>query len=167
MGSEEITHPVQTDDKAEVPAAPQRVAAEPENSHTVAHVAKPSRLKNNWIIAAILIVFVSGIVCSVGPAQFLKFLYNPAAIVLVVILMLEYILLQGRDRTRIYKIELEKLHEKRNQDIEFMRNLEQELNHLDESLSPLIQTLSGDASINLQRVRDDLSTLRKGLNDKL
>lgn len=134
--------------------------------------AKPEtvRVKNAWLIASIILIFTLGMIWSGWAGSLLKYLYEPLPIIIIVILMIEYILLKGRDRTRIYKIELEKMRKKRAGDIEFMRNLERELqdfqNGLD-SLSDASALDSESSSGDLQDLRARLEHLRKDLSENL
>ncbi len=134
--------------------------------------AKPAtaRVKNAWLIAGIILVFTAGMIWSGWAGSLLKYLYEPLPIIVIVILMIEYILLKGRDRSRIYKIELEKMRKKRAGDIEFMRNLERDLQGLRDNIDSLIESSpqeSPAAGGNLQDLRDRLERLRKDLSRNL
>lgn len=127
------------------------------------------RGKNAWLILGIVSVFGVGLVLS-GTAgvlfdTFANRLYGAFAVLLIVILMVEYILLKGRDRSRVYKIELEALREKRERDVGSMRQLEATLGHLDTSLKSLLdsQALSADEGAELERLRREVETARQKL----
>ena len=94
-------------------------------------------LKSFWLILVIFIVFGAGFVLSGGGVEFLRYLYNPVAVVVVIFAMIEYIVLKGRDRSRIYHLELEQLRQRRHEEIDFLRNLEEELRHLEQDLERL------------------------------
>lgn len=125
----------------------------------------PASVKNAWLITAIVVVFLVGVVWSAGIAQTIRFLYEPIAIVILVLVLLEYIVLKGRDRSRIYRIELEKMRDKRHQDIEFLREQEAALAALEKDLESLGAVLPDDATgvAELLIARNRLASLRDAL----
>lgn len=123
--------------------------------------SSPLRVKNAWLIAAIVVVFLVGVVWSGRAGHILSFLYKPLSIVLIVVLTIEYILLKGRDRTRIYKIEVEKMQKKRDDDIELMRNLERELIALEKNLD----SLAAPSPPETANAQNDLGAVRRRIGD--
>jgi hypothetical protein len=125
----------------------------------------PASVKNAWLITAIAVVFLAGIVWSAGVQATVRFLYEPSAIVILVLVLLEYIVLKGRDRSRIYRIELEKMRDKRHRDIEFLRELEAALAALEKDLEALGRVLPEDATgvAELLVARNRLASLRDAL----
>ena len=131
--------------------------------------APHGRGKNVWLILGIVIVFGVGLVLS-GTAgvlfeTFANRLYGAFAVLLIVILMIEYILLKGRDPSRVYKIELEALRAKRERDVASMRQLEATLGSLDASLQSLLESkaLEPDEGAELERLRQEVETARRKL----
>ncbi|MFW6304082.1 MAG: hypothetical protein ACOC2L_05615 [Candidatus Sumerlaeota bacterium] len=132
--------------------------------------ASLGRMRNAWLIIAIITVFLIGLILQVGWETFLDLLYRPVAIVIIVFLAIEYILIKGRDRSRIYRIELQQLREKRREDIEFIRNLEEDLEKMDETLAKLRMSLPSDAEDEMEHIRDireRLDSVRSHLKDLL
>jgi hypothetical protein len=125
----------------------------------------PASVKNAWLITAIAVVFLIGVVWSAGPQRTIEFLYEPTAIVILVLVLLEYIVLKGRDRSRIYRIELEKMRDKRHQDIEFLRELEAVLAALEKDLESLGAVIPENAMgvAELIVARNRLASLRDAL----
>jgi hypothetical protein len=126
-------------------------------------------VKNTWLIAAIILVFLFGIVGSGHAGDLFGILYGRGAILIVVVLIIEYIILKGRDRSRFYKIELLKMRDKRRHYIEFVRNLETQLDQVESSLEPLAQLLPPDDPNrkNLQEASRQIEELRKNLSKNL
>lgn len=128
------------------------------------------RVTNARLIVAILVVFTIGAILSGEAAAFLSKLYGGAAIVLMVVLIIEYIVLKGRDRSRIYKIEIESMREKRHKDLEFLQSVERELAGLDESLQVLADIMPEDKTLvahEIAHTRQRLEVLLKRLAKNL
>ena len=127
------------------------------------------RIRNAWLILAIVIVFGAGVVMSGAGGKLIDKLYGPAALIIVVILMIQYILLKGRDRSRVYKIEIEKMRAKRHDDVERMRHLETELAHLEQRLHRLAASGGFDAvpAGEARAIQDSLDTMRRDLSEGL
>jgi predicted ferric reductase len=60
-----------------------------------------------------------------------RVLYNPYSFFLLVVVILEYIILKGMDRSRIYKLEVERLKKKRRKDMEFHVRVEKQIRELE------------------------------------
>lgn len=54
-------------------------------------------------------------------------LYSPLAIILVVVVIVEYLIIKGGDRSRLYLIELERMHEREQVHVARMRRALEEL----------------------------------------
>jgi hypothetical protein len=114
-------------------------------------------LKPVWLIAAILVVFGAGFVLSGGGAAFLQNLYSPVAVIIAIFLMIEYIVLKGRGRSHIYHLELDQLRQRRHEEIEFLRDLEEELHRIEKDLERLSVAAPGATDslpASLQEVRE-------------
>jgi len=90
--------------------------------------------KSRWIILAIIAIFAAGIALSGQGRSFLRYLYGPVAIIVVIFAIIEYIVLKGRDRSRIYRLELDQLRARRRQDVEALRGVDEELARIQEDL---------------------------------
>ncbi|HPS00399.1 MAG TPA: hypothetical protein PLA90_02545, partial [Candidatus Sumerlaeota bacterium] len=126
-------------------------------------------VKNTWLIAAIILVFFFGIVWSGHAKDLFGMLYGRGAVLIVVVLIIEYIILKGRDRSRFYKLELLKMRDKRRNYIEFVRNLEAQLDQVESSLKPLADLLPpGDPNqAALQQATHQIEDLRRNLSKNL
>jgi hypothetical protein len=65
---------------------------------------------------------------------FLSILYSPYSFLLMVVIFLEYIILKGMDRSRIYKLEIQRLKQKRNKDMDLHLKLEKQIQEIQTSL---------------------------------
>jgi len=152
---------------ADSPATPSLTEPAKPESRRAPH-ARP-RISNAWLILAIVIVFGAGVVMSGAGGKVIDKLYGPAALIIVVILMIQYILLKGRDRSRVYKIEIEKMRGKRLDDVERMRHLDTELADLEQRLHRLAETGGLDAAPDdeVAAIQNSLDTMRRDLSEGL
>lgn len=134
----------------------------------------PSPVKNIILILAIVAVFVTGLILTTHGKDFLRSLYSPVAIIVVIFLAIEYIALKGRDRSRIYKIELEQARTKRQQDLEFLRGVEKELSEIEETIHSAAQETPcagpeapRPLSSKLCEIQNRLVALRRSLSERL
>ena len=112
------------------------------------------------MIAAILVVFFAGTIWSGEARNVLSKLYGGVAIIIIIFLMIEYVILKGRDRTRIYKLEVENILKKRQKDIAFLRELERELEDLE-------SCLDSSCGGKCDETRDRVRSLRRRINENL
>jgi hypothetical protein len=136
----------------------------------------PSPLKNALLILAIIAVFALGVVLSGGAKEFVRVLYGPGPLVVAILLILQYILLKGRDRSRLYKMELDQVREKRREEADFLRRLEAEIRHIENAVEPAPGPSGGNPSPERParsfpsprgQIRDRLAALRKDIADRL
>jgi len=59
-----------------------------------------------------------------------ELLYHPYSFFLLFVVILEYIILKGMDRSRIYKLEVERLKKKRRKDMEFHVRVEKQIREI-------------------------------------
>jgi hypothetical protein len=123
------------------------------------------RPKARWLILALFAVFSAGIVLSGNGRDFLRYLYSPVAIIVVIFAIAEYIVLKGRDRSRIYRLELDQMREKRHQEIDFLHEMEDELRETERALEALGD--GGDSAAEAGKVRARLAALRERLSHRL
>lgn len=83
------------------------------------------------ILLSVLLLFTGSF------TTFLSILYSPFSFIIIVVIITEYIILKGADRSRIYRLEIDRLREKRKEDITFSREIETELHRLVSALSEL------------------------------
>ena len=79
----------------------------------------------------------------------LETLYKPYTALIAVIMLVEYVILKGADRSHIYRRELEAARETRRADLLAMRNMETRLVELRARLTPIL-----DDSTNAQALSD-------------
>lgn len=113
------------------------------------------RLRNQWLILFIALVFTAGLLLSGAGRPLFERLYHPAALLIVVLLIVQYILLKGRDRSRMYKIEAEQVRRKRAEDQEFLAECER-------SLAELEQRAAADPAL-----QEEITALRERLARRL
>jgi hypothetical protein len=133
-----------------------------------------SPVKNAVLLLGIVVVFVIGLILTIQGKDFLRSLYSPVAIIVVIFLAIEYIALKGRDRSRIYKIELDHARTKRRQDLEFLRGVEKELSEIEEMIHSAAQeTPCGGPEVprplssKLGEIQNRLVALRRSLSERL
>ncbi|MFH0794721.1 MAG: hypothetical protein V2A74_11880 [bacterium] len=57
----------------------------------------------------------------------LKLLYNPMMFLLLIVIIGQYLIQKGVDRSRIYQMQLQQLQAKREEDLAFLRDVEREI----------------------------------------
>ncbi|MFP4380709.1 MAG: hypothetical protein ACLFUS_09430 [Candidatus Sumerlaeia bacterium] len=126
-------------------------------------VRPPSPAKNMGLILSIIIVFAIGVGMSKQGDDFVRYLlYSPVAIIVVLFLGIEYLILKGRDRSRIYKIELDHARAKRQQDLEFLRRMEGQLRQMEKMLDE-----ENAESSSSEDFREKVKALRTELSERL
>ncbi|NQU42485.1 hypothetical protein HQ520_04315 [bacterium] len=127
----------------------------------------PSSLKTAVLVAAIFVTFAVGVALSDYRSEVVRWLYSPIAIVLVILLFIEYIVLKGRDRSRIYRIELEQARHKRVEDQEYLRHLEERLLAMEKEVPSPPEVRDSGCEERLGELRGELASLRRELSEKL
>jgi len=116
--------------------------------------AAPGRVKNYTLIGAIVLVFSLGIYLAGGGRELLRHAYSHFAILLLVFLIIEYIVLKGRDRSRIYRIERDQARAKRREDMEFLRETGEEIERIRGALQ---EAAAGESKPEQRERTDDLT----------
>jgi hypothetical protein len=125
------------------------------------------KIGSGEIIILIAIGLLLLIVVTGNHRAILEKLYSPTAALIVVIMLVEYLLLKGSDRTAIYRRELEAARLKRREDLLAMRDLERQLVELKVRLSTALErpgdpeTLRQTAEASGQAVQTMLDRLRE------
>jgi hypothetical protein len=132
--------------------------------------------KKRWLfpllrIILLLFIFLLVLLLITNSYQTLvDILYSPFSFAIMLIIVLEYIILKGVDRSRIYRLEIERLRSKRAEDIALWRDLE---GHLSDALSTLQKldnsaaTASPDSNLsNLVALRSKLEEILRILRKK-
>ncbi len=71
------------------------------------------------IILLVLAVLTAGLV-TMGPGGLLDLLYHPVAGLIVLVMILQFLWLKSGDRTRVYRLEIERLRTLRRRDEELL-----------------------------------------------
>ena len=82
------------------------------------------------IILGIIVILCVLLLLTGDVSLFISILYSPFSFLLLVVVLLEYVILKSMDRSRIYKLELEKLKRKRDREMMFRQRLESEFKGL-------------------------------------
>jgi hypothetical protein len=108
-----------------------------------------------------------------GAAELVKQLYSPVVALIVFFLALEYIILKGRDRSRILHIELEQAREKRQSDLEYLRKLDahllnavNELRALENQLEDLESNPPQEIQQRIHHLRDEVAALQNDISGR-
>lgn len=85
------------------------------------------------MISILIIIIILGIILLITRdfQTIPDILFNPYSFFLLVVVMVEYIILKGMDRSRIYKLEVERLKKKRRRDMEFHVRVEKQIRELE------------------------------------
>ncbi len=69
--------------------------------------------------------------------SFISMLYSPVAFLLLVVILVEYIILKSADRSRIYKIEVDKLRGRLIEHIKLFQSIEENLDEMHKTVDRL------------------------------
>lgn len=122
------------------------------------------RIGSGEIIILIVIGLLMLVVVTGHYRTILEWLYRPATAFIAVLMMVEYLLLKGSDRTAIYRRELEAARQKRRDDLLAMRDMETELVELRARLTTVLERPEGEAAAPL---REAAETTRRGVESVL
>ncbi len=101
------------------------------------------------ILLCVLLLFTGSL------STFLSILYSPFSFIILVVIITEYIILKGADRSRIYRIEIDRLRDKRKDDIAFSREIETELQRLVSALCELEATDAKQRRISWKKITEE------------
>ena len=101
------------------------------------------------ILLCVLLLFTGSL------STFLSILYSPFSFIILVVIITEYIILKGADRSRIYRIEIDRLRDKRKEDIAFSREIETELQRLVSALGELEATDAKQRRIPWKKITEE------------
>lgn len=99
---------------------------------------KPKRSNFSYLLAqgVLVIIALLGLLLLLldDYTLFARILYSPYSFLVLVIMLLEYVVLKGLDRSRIYKLELKRLKAKREKDLVARRKLDEKLKDIEDEL---------------------------------
>ena len=147
--------------KSPLPALRDSAVAAPSDVRLIAGV------KNYALVAAIVIVFALGIYLAGGRREILRHLYSHFAILLVVFLIIEYVVLKGRDRSRIYKIERDQARARRRDDQEFLREADDEIGTVTELLRQAQENQARHDATRIAELTERLEALQRRIAQRL
>jgi len=87
---------------------------------------------------------------------FFSILYSPYSFLLMVVVLVEYVVMKGLDRSRVYKLENERLKAKRQKELALRQNLEKKLTD--------IQSEIGDAKSS-ECLREQIQEILRSLKE--
>ena len=93
----------------------------------------------------ILIALFSTLILLTQDYQWmLRLFYSPLAIILLIVVFVEYLIIKGGDRSRLYLIEIERMREREQEQVVRMRHALEELDRLRAAVTPSGQPASSD-----------------------
>lgn len=118
------------------------------------------RIRTGDIIVVILFLAIILMLIQFDFTELLAIVYHPVAGLLILVVIIEFLWLKSGDRTRIYKLEIDKLRRIRREDEELLRRAQQVIK---ESLSTPGDTGDGRPGDWHRKASD----LRSDLDDRL
>jgi ABC-type multidrug transport system fused ATPase/permease subunit len=120
-----------------------------------------------WIVLAVAVVVILFLSNMIWPLA--EMLYGPAAFVVAAVMIVEFLILKARDRSRFYRLELQLMRNRRREDIRLLRETRDALAESLRSLRQARQRLEEDGSSaeetkavldsleeQVQRIHDDI-----------
>ena len=95
------------------------------------------RFGSGEILVLIVIGVLTLVIVTGHYKTILEMLFHPYAVILVLVMLVEYLLLKGADRSPIYQRELEVARQKRRDDLLVLRDMESQLVDLRARLNTL------------------------------
>lgn len=82
---------------------------------------RPRRVRAGDIIIILVLAAIIGAMVNYSPGAIIDFIYSPVAGVILVVMILEFLWLKSGDRTRVYRIEIDRLRSQRRRDEDLLR----------------------------------------------
>ncbi len=117
--------------------------------------SRRKRIRTGDLFLVVLFGAVAVLVYNYSLSELIGVLYNPVAGLVVVLLIAQFLWLKSGDRTRVYRLEVERLRDSRRRDEGLMRRAADLLSEAEE----------GDA--NKEPWRERSSALRRELEERL
>lgn len=110
------------------------------------------------ITIALLVVALLGLLllATNDISLFFSLLYSPYSFLILALMLVEYLFLKGMDRSKVYKLENDRLKSKRQRDIALMKKIETQIRDI---------AASPSKEITDQEIRERLKTVLKNLKD--
>jgi uncharacterized membrane protein YcjF (UPF0283 family) len=99
-----------------------------------------------------------------------EFLYSPLAIILLVVVFAEFLILKGGDRSRLYRLEIERMREREQEQIERLRLAVDELQRAREACQSGLKTADPEATSDngaAQQIEESLARMEGLLKPNL
>jgi hypothetical protein len=127
----------------------------------------------------IIFLFVLGLLALIvftgNARRLIDAIFTPTAVLIIVIVLFEYLILRGSDRSEIYKRELEAARKKRRDDLLALREIEAQLlemnRRIDQALAHqagiLSQGSSGNHMQELKLLRETAQKLQERVRERI
>ena len=102
------------------------------------------------IISSILLLITNDI------DIFVSLLYSPYSFLLLMVVLVEYIVLKGIDRSKVYRLENQRLKAKRSREMEFRQRMERELREIQKEMEK-----TGSSSNAQERLQEILRSFKE------
>ena len=86
------------------------------------------RVRSGDVLLVVVVAAVALVLVNVDPATLFGLLYHPVAGLILLIMIVEFLWLKSGDRTRVYKLEIDRLRLQRRHDEDLLRRTRQLLN---------------------------------------
>lgn len=126
-----------------------------------------SSLKNAGIILTILILFGLSFAFSEMGRHFFQQIYSPWLMAVIILMLVEYIVLKGRDRTRILQIERDHMKQKKEKDVRFFREVEEEISQLEKEARSIRHNAGSSLSEKADQELSQLEIRLRELKEQL
>jgi hypothetical protein len=121
--------------------------------------------RSGELIVLIVIGVLTLVVLTGNFTRILKMLYSPQAALIAVIMLVEYVVLKGADRSVLYKRELDAARAKRREDLLAMREIEAKLIEIQTRLDRLEQNAENAGEI--EQTRQELEATLEQLRSRV
>lgn len=128
-------------------------------------IQSKSGFKTREFAIAIAVVLVVVILIVPNLMTLLNVLYSPVAALIAVIILVEFLILKGTDRSAQYRRALEAVRHRRGETLLAMRDIEVRLQELNEKISEA-ETESSD-QLSLKAVHDELTSILEELRSRI
>lgn len=127
---------------------------------------RPPRLGLGLMILLMVIGVLALVVITDNHRTVLRALYSPFLAIIALVMVLEYLVLKGADRSSIYQRELAAAREKRRDDVLALRRMEERLTSLRERLERAAPD-QGATAEELEQARAETDELLSVLRDRI
>jgi len=128
----------------------------------------PVRISILEVIIVCLISLCILLLVTNNVESFINVLYSPVAFLVLVVVLVEYIILKSADRSRLYKIELDYLRQRKIEQIKIFHQLERRLEEVVKVLHNLkTYTSEPEKQEELERLKNRMQQLKDQIHSLL